>query len=354
MKLDRRLDGRPTLAFGSGLAIPLGNLAAFCCLAGLALLLAGLSLSLGATRIGPGETLQALFGGDTDADQAFALFQVRLPRILLGFMAGWCVALTGAMLQSLSQNPLADPGLLGLSQGSLVAVMVLLVFFPQVPQAVAPLAALAGALGVGALLLLLVDWRNAGGLAILLMGIALETTLSSVTSILILYAPPETSHGLSEWLAGSLLRSDWPAIAGFAPWFALSLPVVLLLGPRLRTFDMGDTMAMALGEEVRRSKPFILVAAVLLSSASVTAVGPLVFLGILAPHLAGFLTRAAGRARLALSALMGGLLVIAADILTRTATGGVAVPTGLAIVIVGAPLFIVALRLRALRQSRST
>ena len=349
MQVARRLDGRRVLRCASGLDVPLANLAAAAGLMAAALAVAAYALGVGATELGIGGALRAVFGADMGGDQAFALWQVRLPHIFLGFMAGWCVALSGAMLQSLAQNPLADPGLLGLSQGAMVALMVLLVFFPDLPHGLAPFVALAGGLGVAVLILVMVGWEQADGLAILLMGIALETTLSAVASLLILYTPPETSYALSDWLAGSLFGASWPIISAFAPWFALSLPVILLAGPSLKSFDLGDEAALALGENVRRTRPAILLAAVLLTSASVTAVGPLIFLGVIAPHIADAVSRSTGRARLGLSALVGGLLVVGGDTLTRSVTSGVALPTGLAITIIGVPLFIATLRLRALR-----
>lgn len=109
-------------------------------------------------------------------------------------------------------------------------------------------------------------------------------------------------------------------------------------------------MAQSLGEATRRSKPAVLVLAVLIASASVTAVGPLSFLGVLGPHLAGFLNRASGRVRLIQSALTGGLLVVAGDTLSRAVSGDLALPLGLALTLIGAPLFIITLRLRNLSR----
>ena len=128
--------------------------------------------------------------------------------------------------------------------------------------------------------------------------------------------------------------------------------MILVLGHRLRSLDFGDQLAMALGEAITWTKPAILIAAVLLTSAAVTAVGPLIFLGVMAPHLANFLAGASGRSRLVLSAMVGGLLVIAADTLTRGFAGEVALPAGLSIVVIGVPLFIITLRLRAFSRAR--
>ncbi|PTW56557.1 iron complex transport system permease protein [Breoghania corrubedonensis] len=349
MTLTRATDGKPVLLFSSGLQIRIGNLAAAGFLGLLALALTAMALQIGATHTGLFDLLAGLSGGALDPDQAFALLGVRLPRIVIGFMAGWMVAMAGAMLQSLARNPLADPGLFGLSQGSMVVIMLLLVFVPEAPRGLIPVAALAGGLAVALALIWLAGGARSSGLAILLMGIAVDTVLSSVTSILILYTPKETSYSLSDWLAGSLFQASPTAILAIGPWFVLSLVIAFLTGRALKSYDMGDELAQALGEPVARSRPLILLAAVLLSSAAVTAVGPLIFLGVMAPHLAGFVSPARGRARLILSGLAGGVLVVGADCLTRALAGDIALPLGLSLTILGVPLFVITLRLRALR-----
>ncbi|EKF43187.1 iron ABC transporter permease [Nitratireductor indicus C115] len=352
MILARALDGRRVVRLSGGLQIRVGDLTTLACLLVAILIAAIVSLTVGTTPITLGDAAATLRRGPGGGDLAFAIWEVRLPRILMGVLVGGSIALTGAMLQSLSQNPLADPGLLGLSQGSMTALMLIFVLFPTMPQGVLPLAALGGGLAVGILLLLLVGRGNAGGMAILLMGIAVETTLSSVTSVLVLYTPPEVSLALADWMAGSLFRSSWNSLATFTPWFALGVPAILLLGRSLRSYDMGDQMAMSLGENLPLSKPVILVTAVLLTSAAVSAVGPLAFLGVMAPHLANFISPTSGRGRLVLSAAVGSLLVICADMMTRAFAGDIPLPTGLAIVMLGVPMFILTLRLRAMRRMR--
>jgi len=350
MRPARATDGKAVLRFSSGLEIRVGNLLSAAGLLVTAVLLAIVSLGSGATDAGLLQLLQSIAGEPASADQAYALWTVRLPRIVMGFMAGWAVALAGAMLQSITRNPLADPGLLGLSQGSMTTIMLLLVLAPAAPKVAIAVAAFAGGLGVALALLWLVGGERASGLAILLMGIAVETVLSSVGSLLLLYTPPETSLALADWMAGSLFQANWSAIGTFAPLFFASLLGLFLLGRATSAHDLGAELAMSLGEPVRRSRPLLLIFAVLLSSSAVTAVGPLTFLGVLAPRLAGFLSPASGRARLFLSALTGGILVVAADTLARSMIGDLPLPIGLGLTLIGVPLFILALRLQALRR----
>ncbi|KPF46039.1 iron ABC transporter permease [Rhizobium sp. AAP43] len=353
MRRDRATDGKPIIRLTSGLQIGEGNLAAGLGLIALALALACLSTGLGSTETGMPDLLHSLAGGALPDAEAYALWNVRLPRIVLGFMAGWSVALAGAMLQSLARNPLADPGLFGLSQGSITMIMLLLVFFPAASKLLVAFAAVGGGLAVALLLIGLVGGERSSGLAILLMGIAIETMLSALASVLLLYTPAETSYALSDWLAGSLFHADWQLIGTFAPLFCVTPIGIFLIGRALSAYDLGNDMAMALGEPIARSRPLVLGFAVLLSSAAVTAVGPLTFLGVLAPQLAGYVSPAIGRARLFLSALTGGILVVGADALTRGIGADMPMPIGLAVTLIGVPLFVVALRLQALRKMHS-
>ncbi len=353
MKRDHAIDGKPVLRFASGLEIRLGNLWAGIALLVCLVVLTVAGLSVGNTDTGIGDMMRSLFGGSLGDSQAYALWSVRLPHILTGFMAGFSVALAGAMLQSIARNPLADPGLFGLSQGSVLAIILLLVIAPAISKQALALAALTGGLGVATLLITVVGSARSGGLAILLMGIAIESVLSSFSAFLLLYTPPEISHALAEWMAGSLFQASWNSIAWFAPLIAFSLVGIFLTGRALAAYDLGNEVAMSIGEPVGISRPLILFFAVLLSSAAVTSVGPLTFLGVLAPQLAGFLSPSIARARLLLSAITGGLLVIAADTLTRGLGGDLPLPIGLSLTVIGVPLFIVALRLHALRRINS-
>lgn len=347
----RSLDGRRVLRLHGGLLLRLHNLAAT---GGLLLALAvaaGVSLATGVTDIDWAHVWQAGPGG-ADA-QAFALWQVRLPRVLLAGMAGWCLAVTGAMLQSTARNPLADPGLLGISQGATVAILLAMVAAPAWAAGMGlSAAAMGGALAAALALVALTRGSAASGLALVLMGIALESTLSAVTGILLLYAPAEASLSLSRWMAGSLDQANGRAVLVLLPWVLASLLALPALGRRLRSHELGDALAQALGEDVRRSRPVVLLAAVLLTAVTLPAVGPLMFLGIMAPHLAGALSPATGGMRLLLSGLMGALLLVGADCLTRAAVSAGTLPVGLSLVLIGVPLFLLVLRLRKLRSAR--
>lgn len=347
----RSLAGRLLLRLPGGLLLRLHNLVAAVVLVLVLVLAAGVSLATGVTDI---DWLRAWQTGPGGADaQAFALWQVRLPRVLLAGMAGWCLAVIGAMLQSTARNPLADPGLLGISQGAMVAILVTMVVMPEWTGGIGLSAvAFGGALAATLTLVVLTRGSSASGLALVLMGIALESALSAVTGILLLYAPAEASLSLSRWLAGSLDQASGRAVLALLPWIVASLLVLPALGRRLRSHEMGDALAQALGEDVRRSRVLVLLTAVVLTSVTLPAVGPLMFLGIMAPHLARALSPAAGGMRLLLSGLMGALLLVGADCLTRSVVSAGTLPVGLSLVLIGVPLFLLVLRLRKLRSTR--
>lgn len=350
MKRARAFDGSPVLRFANGLELRIGNIAAAAFLCALLAILAMFSIGAGMTETGLGDMWRLLAGKTISENGFYALATVRLPRMIEAFMAGWCVALAGAMLQSIARNPLADPGLFGLSQGSMTMIMLLLVFMPEASKPMTALAALGGGIVVALLLMWLAGGERSSGLAILLMGIAIEALLSAITSVLVLYTPPDISLALADWMAGSLFKASWNGVAELALPCVASLIGIIFAGRALRVYEFGNDIALSLGEPLRFSRPLILIFAVFLSSSAVTAVGPLMFLGVIAPQLAGLLTRANGRMRIFLAALTGGILVVAADTGARALGGAMPLPLGLGLTLIGVPLFILALRLQAFRR----
>ncbi len=350
--LTQALNGRHHIQIGN-ISVDILNLWALLGLWGAIVVAVCISVSNGTTSLTFFDVLQGLFGVDLGADKMFAIFENRFPRIVMAMFAGFMVAVVGALLQSLAQNPLADPGILGLSQGSILTIMLVIVLYPNAPPYIFPISGMAGAFIVGGVLLALVGKNNQGGIAILLMGIAVETTLSSVISVLILHTPVEISYQLQQWAMGSLVYSSWKSVYEMSWWMGLVIICIIVLGRRLRVYDLGDQVAVSLGEKIRFSKPVLVFFAVALTAYSVSAVGPLTFLGILAPNLADFITRSSGAMRLVLAGSMGAFILILADFLTRKMTLYMYMPVGMTLVIVGVPLFVLTLRIRYVRQRRN-
>ena len=351
MKRSQATDGKPGWRFENGLHMHQRDFCIGLCICAITAMLTGISLSSGVTDLNTGNIMGILFGHEIDSHQKYALWQVRLPHILLGFMVGWCAALAGAIMQSITHNELADPSLFGVSRGTMTTIVVLLFFFPDAPRMLIALASLAGGLAVALLLTVLVSSKYSGGLALLLMGLAISSVLSAISTFLLLYLPTELSLNLAAWMEGSLFQANWYLIANFFPLLLLSILGIMIIGPALNRYQLGSEVALALGEPVNYSRPWLMMFSVLLSAASVTAVGPLAFLGILSPHIASFLSAPTGRARLFLSGMIGGNLVIAADIITKTGPADIFLPVGLSFTLIGVPLFVLTLWLRAMRKS---
>lgn len=341
-RLSYSTSGRPQCEIGT-LAIPLSALIATAILIICIIVVCGVSLLLGSTYI----PVDSLLKSQLTEAQNFAVWDVRLPRLLLGALAGWNLAMTGVMLQAISRNPIAEPGLLGLSQGAMLTILIVLILMPNISLSLLPVAAIVGGGGVAFILIALVGKGTKNGTEILLMGIALDTVLSSLNGVLLLYTPPETSYSVTAWLSGSLFQASKESLLSLLPWLLLSLPAAMLIGRSLNRYELGEDMASALGEPIHITRPLILIVAVTMSSVAVSAVGPITFLGILAPHLIGHFCPLSGRVRLWLSGLMGALLVISADLMTRLLSSDTPVPLGLSLIIIGVPMFMMICRLRA-------
>ena len=307
------------------------------------------SLGVGTTDV---RISDLMTGRSLDESQRYAVMNLRLPRALTGFAAGAAIAVSGAMLQLLTRNPIADPGLLGLAQGSLLAIMLSLIIAPQLHGIWVPLIGSLGGLSV-AMFLGWVTRQNGhiDALAILLLGLAVETTLSSIAAVVILYAPTDLSFAISVWLAGSLYQTGWNSLGALLPWMILALPLLFICGPMLKLFALGEERAHALGLNLNLARMVVLITTVILTSSAVMVTGPLVFLGIIAPHIAASILPSSGRARLVLSGLTGGIFVVAADCVSRALGSEIGLPIGLCLTLLGVPLFIITLRLRSMRRA---
>ena len=309
----------------------------------LLLLLLALSLMLGAKSIAIHDVSLALTSSCGSAD-CVIVREARLPRTLAGLLAGCALGLAGALMQSLTRNPLADPGILGVNAGAGFAVVLGIALFGADTPAdwlgfaflgallASLLVALTGALGGG----------RVNPVRLTLAGVALGAVLEGLTSGLSLLNPDIYDH-LRFWHSGSLdirsfavLRATWPAVA-------VGALIALLLARSLNTLSMGGDVATALGARVARTQLLGLLAIALLSGAATAAVGPIAFVGLMTPHLARWLWGNDHRWMLTGTLLITPCLLLAADILGRLMVPGelrVAVVTAL----LGAPMLIVLVR----------
>lgn len=285
---------------------------------------------------------RALFYPDAlSAQQVFIVRDIRLPRLLMAIFCGAMLGLAGAAMQSITRNGLADPGLIGVKEGTSVVVLTLILLFPSLSLAWRPLAGMLG--GVAVALFVVVLARDLSRPRFILIGIGVAWALSAAMGLFVTTADIRDVQTAMTWLAGSLHAATWPLLAVAVVW---ALPAVLILYLTARAADvalMGNQVASGLGVRLSRLTLLRFFAPVLLTAASVSCVGSLGFVGLMAPHMARFLLRGGQVALLTGSALVGALLVLLTDTIGRLAFAPLQIPAGIIISLIGCPFFILLL-----------
>ncbi len=305
-------------------------------LAGALVLLALLSLLCGTVWLRP----DRFFGTDPDAQMArLILVELRLPRLALACMVGGALGLSGAVLQGLTRNPLAEPGLLGVSSGAAFgAVMAIYFGLAGTFAAAAPLMGLAGAALSMALTFAL--GRGGGTLTLILAGAAVSALMGALTALALnLAANPYAAYEISNWLLGSLADKGWTAVALAVPFILVGCVLLSMTGRALDALSLGEVQAESLGINLARVRGLALVGTALAVGASTAVTGAIGFVGLVAPHLVRPMMGYQPRRLLWPSALAGALLLLAADVATRLIRIGPEVKVGVFTSLVGVPFF---------------
>lgn len=303
-----------------------------------------ISVNTGFIRLSPAELLTTLFGGGTDK-QNLILFDFRLPRIVISLLVGAGLAVSGCIMQGLSRNALADPGILGINAGAGLVVMLYIAFF-QVKSAASvmllPILAWIGA-GLTAAIIYLLSYKRGEGLSptrLLLTGIAVAAGISALTIVLTLRLSPEQYQFVATWMAGSIWGSNWKFVLSLLPFLLVLLPYVMYKARTLNVLNLGESVATGLGLAVERQRLLLLAAAVGLAGASVSVSGGIGFVGLIAPHLVRRLIGPDHKWLIPGAALAGALLVLAADTIGRSILQPSEVPAGIVVAVIGAPYFL--------------
>ncbi|MBX3142211.1 MAG: iron ABC transporter permease [Trueperaceae bacterium] len=301
------------------------------------------SLNLGYVRIGPLDAVRTLIGQGTTQHELI-LFQFRLPRLLLALLVGAGLGLSGAILQAVSRNGLADPGVLGINAGAGLGVTLWLVSFRGIgsaPVGLLPLAALAGGV-VAALLVYIVAFKDGGVTPsrLLLVGIAVNAGLAALMLVLSLRLDPQVYNQAQVWLTGSLAGKDWRSVLALLPWTVVLLPLTYARADVLNVLNLGDLSATGLGVGVGGQRLLLIALAVALAASAVSVAGAVGFVGLVAPHLARRLLGPDHRLTLLATPLVGALLVLVADTIARNLFAPIEIPVGVVVAAVGAPVFI--------------
>lgn len=307
------------------------------------------SFAVGPLRLPPMEVLQALGVklGLVDAAQVSArdvavVWQLRIPRVLLGAIVGASLAMAGASLQGLFGNPLADPGIVGVSQGAaLGAVAAIVLGAATVGGWVIPLAAFTGgAVAISITYALARPGRGDGNATLLLVGIAMAAFCSALIGFFTYIASEAQLQSLVFWQLGSLASADWADVAAVVPLFAIGVVCLLRLATPLDMLALGERQAQHLGLDVARTRRRLVAFSALLVGAAVAFAGSVGFVGLIVPHVARLLVGPGHRWMLPLSGVLGALLIVVADTIARTLDPPSEIPLGLFSAALGAPFFL--------------
>ena len=292
---------------------------------------------VGETGLSGAQYVEAL--ADPASGPGLVLWQVRAPRAILALLIGAALGLSGAAMQGLLRNPLADPGVLGVSAMAALGASLAIVSGAAASPGVVEGAALAGAAGAGAMLALF-SARVRAPEALILFGVALSSFAGAATALIFNLSPsPIATAEVMSWLLGSVQNRSWLDVAWVAPALALAAVLAALAAPGLRMLSLGEETARTSGLPMGRLRLLALLAMAVAVGASVAVAGVIGFVGLAAPHLVRAAVRGDPGRLLWPSALVGGLMLLVADLLARVVPTDQELKLGVFTALVGAPLF---------------
>ena len=331
--MNRKLSGR-FVGTDSGKALAL---AALLCLLAAASLLA---VALGTVRIPLSIILDAIFRFDGSRNHLLVV-AVRLPRVIAALLAGSALAVSGAIMQAITNNPLASPGLLGINAGAAFAVVSIMTFFGAGVGDIYIWFAFLGA-GIAAFAVTLLSSFGPirhSPVGLILAGAIVATFLTSLTSAVLIF-DQSTLDAVRMWTAGSVTGRTMAQAATVAPYIAFGLIVSLFLGRHLTTLSLGADTARSVGQNTALWRGVAIVTVILLAGGAVALAGPIGFIGLIVPHIVRMAVSVDYRWIIPFSALGGALLVVGADMAGRMVFGSQNFPVGVTIALVGAPFFL--------------
>lgn len=320
-------------------------LVTFLILVAVALILFLISTGLGEMKIDPVTVVKTLFGYGTRMEQ-LVVTSFRLPRIIIAFLVGMALAAAGSILQGIIRNPLASPDILGITGGASVAVVAFLAFFSNSSNALTvsikwmPVAAFIGATVV-AFLVYGLAWKNGvSPIRLVLIGIGVSALTQALTTTFMVMGPIYQASQANIWITGTVNGSTWANVQILSPVVILLLIVCFMLARNLNIQGLGEEVATGVGSSVQKQRFILLLVSTALTGSAVAFAGGIGFVGLMAPHMARRLVGSAFGALLPTAALLGGILVMLADLIGRTVFSPIEVPAGVFTATIGAPYFI--------------
>lgn len=307
----------------------------------LALAGAFLSLTKGSSIITINQIVEILLNPGNDP-QSQIIWNIRMPRTIVGALVGVNLALSGAILQAVMRNPLADPHIIGISSGAGLAGVVIMILFPALEYLITPVAFIGAMLA--AICIYILAWKNGiKPVRIILAGVAVSAFLSAgISGLMIFYS--DRVHGALMWMVGGLAARSWPHVSIILPYAIIGLILALASAAYLNILQLGDEMARGLGINVEVTRIVLTAIAALLAASAVSVVGLLGFVGLVVPHAARLLIGSDYRYLLPASALLGIAVVTLSDTFARVIFAPIELPVGIIMAFLGAPFFLFLLR----------
>lgn len=306
-----------------------------------------ISLQLGSFSIKPLEVVQTFLGQGT-RKQEIVLFSMRLPRIVMAILVGTALAVSGAILQSITKNDLADPGIMGISSGAALAVVMYIYFMNgNVYDGVSnltiwtmPVVAFFGSI-LGAVLIYLFAWKKGiNPTRLILIGIGINSAFQALMIIFQLRFTTQEFNRVMVWISGSIWGTSWIYVITILPWIIVFLFFAIYKARFLDVFLLGDHLSIGLGVQVEKARRILILFAVALAGVATSVAGTISFLGLISPHIARKLVGPKHKLLLPVSALVGTLLLLISDTIARNIVAPAEIPVGIVVSIIGVPYFL--------------
>ncbi|MFJ5771990.1 FecCD family ABC transporter permease [Psychrobacillus sp. NPDC093180] len=286
-------------------------------------------------------SLSDLWNGIFHTEESLArriVWDLRFPRVLIGMIVGMCLATSGAILQGVMRNPLADPGIIGVSSGAGLTATTIMIVYPAYILLL-PLAAFLGAF-ITALIIYVLSWKGGTSpIRIILVGVAINAVIGAMMSgLMLIYS--DRVQSVLPWLAGGIMGVGWVQFEMIVYYAIGALVLAVFAIKHIRILRLGDEVAKLLGHNVERSRFFLIILSTLLAGIAVSVSGLIGFVGLVVPHIFRIMLGGDYRYLLPTSALGGGLLVVVADTIARSAFNPIELPVGILLSFLGGPFFL--------------
>jgi iron complex transport system permease protein len=296
------------------------------------------SVGMGEISIHPLDVAKSLIGMGLP-EHALVIQTFRLPRTLVSVLVGACFGVSGAILQGMVRNPLASPDLIGITGGASVAAIAFITLFPEASINWLPLAAILGATIATVIIYTLAWKKGVSALRLVLIGVGIQSCTAALTTLLLVMSPVYLTNKAMVWLTGSVYGTNWNDVSSLLPWTILFIGLAILSARHLNIQQLGDDIARGVGQRVEQQRFLLLSICVALAGAAVAIGGAIGFVALLAPQIARKLVGPSFGGLLPVAALTGSLIVVAADLVARTAFSPLDLPVGIFTSVIGAPFF---------------